>query len=73
MKKNAHTRFANRETAVCHAIDISKEGDVVAILGKGAEEYQDINGVKAPYNDYCVVMEKNQEMVLDFAIKGGKI
>ena len=73
MKKNAHTRFVNRRLAICHAIDISKNKDVIAILGKGAEEYQDINGVKSPYNDYLVVSQKNQEMALDKAIKRGEI
>ena len=34
-----------------------REGDIVAILGKGAENYQEINGVKYHYSDYEVVDE----------------
>ena len=73
MKKNGHTRIVNREIAVCHALDLSKEGDVVAILGKGAEEYQDVNGVKAPYSDLDVVHLKNEEMAVLKIVEGGKI
>ncbi len=73
MKKNGHTRIVNREIAVCHALDLSKDGDVVAILGKGAEEYQDINGVKAPYSDLDVVHLKNEEMAVLKIVEGGKI
>ena len=73
MKKNGHTRIVNREIAVCHALDLSKDGDVVAILGKGAEEYQDINGVKAPYSDLDVVHLKNEEMAVSKIVNGGKI
>ncbi len=70
MKKNAHTRIVDRRTAVIYAIEMAREGDAVAICGKGAEEYQDINGVKSPYNDYEVVMLKNEEMKIEKAVLG---
>lgn len=73
MKKTTHTRIVDRTVAVRHAIEISKHGDVIAILGKGAEEYQDINGVKSPYNDYEVVRDLDEEMRLEKAILGGQI
>ena len=73
MMKKKHTRIADRDLAIFHAIDIATSGDVVAILGKGAEEYQDINGVKSPYNDYYVVKEKDEQIKIDKAISGGKI
>ena len=72
MKKNGHTRIVNREVAVCHALELAQEGDVVAILGKGAETYQDINGVKSPYSDLEVVYLKNEEMAISKVIEGGK-
>lgn len=73
MRKSTHTRFADRTIAVHHAIEISRSGDAIAILGKGAEEYQDINGVKSPYNDFEVVRDIDEEMRLEKAILGGQI
>ena len=73
MRKSTHTRFADRTIAVRHAIEISRSGDAIAILGKGAEEYQDINGVKSPYNDFEVVRDIDEEMRLEKAILGGQI
>lgn len=34
-----------------------KEGDVTVIAGKGAEKYQEIKGVKYPYNDREYVLK----------------
>ena len=65
MKKTAHTSFVDRTSAVYHAIEISQKGDVIAILGKGAETYQDINGIKAPYNDFETVNRKNEELIVE--------
>ncbi len=45
----------NRKVAINMALSMAKEGDVVAILGKGSETYMDINGVKIPFSDYQVV------------------
>ncbi len=45
----------NRERAINDALYMAGEDDIVAILGKGAENYQEINGTKYPYNDLEVV------------------
>ncbi len=45
----------NRSQATAHALAIAKSGDTVAILGKGAEKYQEIKGKKYPYCDLDVV------------------
>lgn len=50
-------KITDRRTAINHALGIAREGDIVAILGKGAENYQEINGVKYHYSDYEVVDE----------------
>ena len=55
IKTNNAYRIENRKSAIEYALSIAKANDVVAILGKGAEYYQDINGVKIPYSDYDVV------------------
>ena len=56
-------KITDRRTAINHALSIARDGDIVAILGKGAENYQEINGVKYHYSDYEVVDEyfKNKE------------
>ena len=41
----------DREKAVALAVSNAREGDAVLLLGKGAEEYQDIKGIKHPYSD----------------------
>lgn len=53
----------DREKAIELAINLSRPGDIIAILGKGAEEYQDINGIKVPYNDEKTVNEFNNKML----------
>jgi UDP-N-acetylmuramoyl-L-alanyl-D-glutamate--2,6-diaminopimelate ligase len=47
----------DRRTAIKVALDLAREGDVVAILGKGHEEFQEVRGVKYPFSDAKVVRE----------------
>ncbi len=47
----------NRKEAIFYALKLCKKNDIVMICGKGAEKYQDIQGVKLPYSDYKVVKE----------------
>lgn len=47
----------NRKLAIKKAIELAKTGDVILILGKGAENYQEIKGKKYAYSDYDVVDE----------------
>jgi UDP-N-acetylmuramyl-tripeptide synthetase len=42
---------ADRAAAIDRAISDAKPGDVVLIAGKGHEDYQDIGGVKLPFDD----------------------
>ena len=48
-------RIVERRSAIEYALSIAKTSDVVVILGKGAENYQEIKGVKMQYSDYVVV------------------
>lgn len=41
----------NRRQAIRTAIALAERGDVVLVAGKGHEKYQDINGVKHPFDD----------------------
>ncbi|MDR3051638.1 MAG: UDP-N-acetylmuramoyl-L-alanyl-D-glutamate--2,6-diaminopimelate ligase [Oscillospiraceae bacterium] len=47
----------NRRDAIRYAMDIAREGDVVVLAGKGHETYQEINGVKFPFDEKVVVRE----------------
>ena len=39
------------------ALDHAQEGDIIALIGKGHEEYQEIQGVKYPFSEEQVVRE----------------
>ena len=47
----------NRREAIRYALDISKEGDVVILAGKGDETYQEIQGQKHYFNEKNIVSE----------------
>lgn len=47
----------NRREAIRHALDISQEGDVVILAGKGDETYQEIQGQKYLFNEKNIVSE----------------
>jgi len=47
----------DRRAAIEYALSIAREGDVVAILGKGHETYQEVKGRKIPFDDAEVVRE----------------
>lgn len=43
--------IADRREAIRTACSLAKEGDIILVAGKGHEKYQDINGVKHPFDD----------------------
>ena len=43
--------IADRKEAIAYALSMLKSGDLLVIAGKGAENYQDIFGVKHPFSD----------------------
>ena len=47
----------DRREAIKTAISLSSAGDIVLIAGKGHETYQEIQGVKHPFDDRQVVSE----------------
>lgn len=52
---------SERTEAIKYALEIAAEDDIVLIAGKGAEKYQEICGVKYPYNDSEYVMTLIEE------------
>lgn len=45
----------DRRTAIEYALDFIQKGDILLIAGKGAEGYQEIMGIKYPFNDQDIV------------------
>ena len=52
----------NRREAIRYALEMGREGDVIILAGKGNETYQDIMGVKYPFDEKVVVQELLDEM-----------
>ena len=55
--RNNYVKIENRTSAINYALARAIDGDIVAILGKGNENYQEVKGEKLPYSDYKVVEE----------------
>ena len=50
-KDDAFLIEVDRERAIEKAISLARAGDVVAVLGKGSEQFIEKNGEKIPYTD----------------------
>jgi UDP-N-acetylmuramoyl-L-alanyl-D-glutamate--2,6-diaminopimelate ligase len=64
MKKGIEAGFAtrvlvivNREEAIKTACALAQPGDIILVAGKGHETYQEIKGVKYPFDDKTVLKE----------------
>ena len=49
--------IVNRKKAIIKGIQMIKKGDILLILGKGHEDYQEINGIKYHFSDKEVVLD----------------
>ena len=45
----------DRKRAIDYAIEFMQKGDVLLVAGKGGEEYQEIMGIKYPFNDHDII------------------
>jgi UDP-N-acetylmuramoyl-L-alanyl-D-glutamate--2,6-diaminopimelate ligase len=54
----------DREEAIKHILENSQKGDIVLLAGKGAEEYQEINGVRHPFSDRDIALKYLEKMGL---------
>jgi len=52
----------DRREAVRMAVSIAQPGDIIMLAGKGHETYQEIKGVKYPFDDKAILQETFQEM-----------
>jgi UDP-N-acetylmuramoyl-L-alanyl-D-glutamate--2,6-diaminopimelate ligase len=49
--------ISNRREAIRTAVQLAQPGDVIVVAGKGHETYQEIKGVKYPFDDREVIRE----------------
>ena len=49
--------LVDRRVAILHAIDLASSGDVVLVVGKGHEKFQEIDGQSLPFDDAAVARE----------------
>jgi UDP-N-acetylmuramoyl-L-alanyl-D-glutamate--2,6-diaminopimelate ligase len=52
-----HVIIPDRREAICFALGLAQPGDIVALLGKGHEEYIEINGVRRHFSEREVLEE----------------
>lgn len=50
-------KVTDRKEAIRTAISLAKDGDIILVAGKGHEKYQEIQGVKYPFDDMEVIKE----------------
>jgi len=54
---DAYTVYADREKGLRDALAQSSKNDIVVVLGKGREEYQEISGQKEIYSDLKIIRD----------------
>jgi UDP-N-acetylmuramoyl-L-alanyl-D-glutamate--2,6-diaminopimelate ligase len=55
--RKKYISIADRKEAIKTAVSFSKREDIVLVAGKGHEKYQEIKGVKYPFDDKAVLKE----------------
>ncbi len=56
-KTKRYYRIADRQAAIRKGISLLGHGDVLLVAGKGHETYQEIQGVKYPFDDRLVIQQ----------------
>ncbi len=51
-----------RREAIKEALRVAKEGDVILLIGKGHEMYEEIEGVKYPFDERQIVIDSLDEL-----------
>ena len=53
----AYIKIPNRRDAIRYVIEYAQKGDLIALFGKGHEDYQEIEGVRYPFDERDVIAE----------------
>ena len=56
-KTNKTMVISDRREAIKIAVNLARPGDLIVIAGKGHEKYQEIKGVKYPFDDKQILIE----------------
>ena len=54
--------MVDRVEAIKQAIQMATKRDIIVLAGKGHEPYQEINGVKHPFDERIIVNELIEEI-----------
>lgn len=54
--KRKYISILDRKEAIKAAVEFAKPEDIVLVAGKGHEKYQDIHGVKYPFDDKAILL-----------------
>lgn len=54
--------ISDRKEAIKTACTLAQKGDIILLAGKGHEKYQEISGVKHPFDDKAVLREMFEEL-----------
>ena len=52
----------DRKEAIKYSIENAHEGDIILLLGKGHEDYQEINGIRKPFDERVIIKEILNEL-----------
>lgn len=64
MKKTdgEYITIPDRKEAIKYSIQNGKKGDIILVLGKGHEDYQEIKGVRYPFDERIIIKEILEEL-----------
>ena len=63
--KGKYVIIPDRKEAIRYSIVHAEEGDIILILGKGHEDYQEIEGVRYPFDERVIIKEILDELSLE--------
>ena len=62
MTSGTYIEIPDRRKAIEFAVSHAREGDMIAIIGKGHEDYQEIKGVKYDMDERVLIKEVLEEL-----------
>jgi UDP-N-acetylmuramoyl-L-alanyl-D-glutamate--2,6-diaminopimelate ligase len=57
-------KISDRKEAIKTACSFAEKGDIILIAGKGHEKYQEIKGIKHPFDDFKIVKELFELLII---------
>ena len=71
--KGVYKIIPDRKEAIKYSIKNAQEGDIILVLGKGHEDYQEIKGVRYPFDERVIIKEIIDELDKDEKLRLGII